>query len=84
MENIAANDTGWVVVFLTTPVHILDNAIPIPSWRLLLRAGIERPQGLRGRNVSVRAEASAQVPAGCSAGKGCWPGAHWWGCLWPR
>ena len=51
------------------PFHCLALAIPIPSWRLLLSAGIERPQDFRGRNVSVPADDSAQVPEGCSAGK---------------
>lgn len=60
---------GWVLVFPVLPFHFLPHAQPILSWRLLFSAGTETPQDGHGRNVSVPAEASAQVPSKSNAGK---------------
>lgn len=46
---------------LTLPLNFLTYATPIPSWRILLSAGIEKPQEFWSRNESVMAEYSAAV-----------------------
>ena len=53
----------WVVWLLPLMllVHFLASATPIPSWRLILSAGAERPQFFWARSESVMAEDSAQV-----------------------
>ena len=59
----------WKSPFLTsayplaTKIAFLPwlHGTPVPSWRLLLSAGVERPQDILARNESVVAEDSAQV-----------------------
>ena len=48
---------------LATKIAFLPwlHGTPVPSWRLLLSAGVERPQDILARNESVVAEDSAQV-----------------------
>jgi len=41
-------------------VHFLASATPVPSWRLLLSAGIERPHYFWARNESVVADDLSQ------------------------
>lgn len=68
MENIPANDMGWVLVFRVATFSFPGLFIDISSWRLLLCAEIETPQDFQGRNVSVSAESSTQVLDGCMQG----------------
>jgi len=48
---------------LATKIAFLPwlHGTPVPSWRLLLSAGVESPQDILARNESVVAEDSAQV-----------------------
>lgn len=69
MENIPANDMGWVLVFRVTTFSFPGLCHRHFSMEASSEAEIEMPQDFQGRNVSVSAESSAQVLDRCSAGK---------------